>query len=143
VIEGESVVHDVTYPHPPERVWRALVDQGELRAWLMDNDFAPVVGRRFTMDCEPVGVLRGEVIDVDPPRRLSYRWFGAFGPTVVTFVLMPIPGGTRLRLEHRGWTDANTEARDQFDGGWTSKLGEGLRRVLDEAAPSVPGGELQ
>jgi uncharacterized protein YndB with AHSA1/START domain len=130
VIEGEAVIHEVTYPHPPERVWHALVDQGELSAWLMDNDFVPVVGARFTMDCGSIGLLQGEVVDVDPPRRLSYRWAGAFGTTVVTFVLTPVALGTHVRLEHRGWTDVNHPQRDQFDGGWVSKLGELLRDVL-------------
>jgi uncharacterized protein YndB with AHSA1/START domain len=130
VIEGDAVVHEATYPHAPERVWRALVDQGELRAWLMDNDFVPVVGARFTMDCGSIGVVQGEVLDVDPPRRLSYRWTGPFGTTVVTFVLTPVPLGTRVRLEHRGWTDDNRSERDQFDGGWVSKLDELLRDVL-------------
>jgi uncharacterized protein YndB with AHSA1/START domain len=130
MIDGDAVVHEVTYPHPPERVWQALVDQGELSAWLMDNDFVPVVGGRFTMDCGSIGLLQGEVLEVDPPRRLSYRWSGGFGVTVVTFVLTPNASGTHVRLEHRGWTDANTAERDQFDGGWTSKLGVGLRSVV-------------
>jgi uncharacterized protein YndB with AHSA1/START domain len=145
MIEGGSVVHEVTYPHPPERVWKALVDPDELGAWLMDNDFVPTVGGRFTMDCEPIGPLQGEVLEVDPPRRLSYKWTGAFGVTVVTFQLTPIASGTHVRLEHRGWTEANTAARDQFDGGWTSKLGAGLRNVLANAVPSAQsgGGELE
>jgi uncharacterized protein YndB with AHSA1/START domain len=129
MIEGESIVHEVTYAYPPERVWRALVDAGEVGAWLMANDFEPEVGRRFTMDCDPVGQLQGEVLEVIPPRRLSYRWIGAFGDTVVTFELTPTEGGTHVRLEHRGWNDGNRADRDQFDGGWPAKL-DGLRRVL-------------
>ena len=130
MIDGDAVVHEVTYPHAPERVWQALVDQDELSAWLMDNDFVAVAGARFTMDCGSIGLLQGEVIELDAPRRLSYRWVGGFGTTVVTFTLTPIASGTHVRLEHRGWTGDNTASRDQFDGGWTSKLGELLRGVL-------------
>jgi uncharacterized protein YndB with AHSA1/START domain len=138
MIEGESIVHEVTYPYPPERVWRALVDTDELSAWLMTNDFVAEVGRRFTMDCDPVGVLAGEVLEVEPFRRLSYRWIGAFGDTVVTFDLTPTEDGTHVRLEHRGWNDGNTADRDQFDGGWPHKLGVGLRAAL-AGAPNAPG----
>ena len=134
MIEGDGIVHEVDYPHPPERVWRAIVDADELSAWLMPNDFVPVVGARFTMDCDPVGRLRGEVLEVEPPRRLSYRWVGPFGDTVVSFDLTPTATGTRVRLEHRGWHDGNTETRDQFDGGWPGKLGS-LQRVV-AAAPA-------
>lgn len=134
MIEGDAVVHEATYPHPPARVWKALVDQGEVSEWLMATDLVPVVGSHFTMECDPIGLLEGEVLEVDPPRRLSYRWTGPFGETVVSFELTPTPGGTHVRLEHRGWRDGNTEIRDQFDGGWTTKLGTGLRGVLSDAA---------
>jgi uncharacterized protein YndB with AHSA1/START domain len=73
VIQGRSVVHEVIIPHPPERVRRALVDPDELAAWLMPNDFAPVVGRQFTMSCDPYGIIEAEVLELDPPRQLSCR----------------------------------------------------------------------
>ncbi len=41
--------YEMSYPEPPEWVWRALIDPQELAAWLMPNDFLPVVGHRFTM----------------------------------------------------------------------------------------------
>jgi uncharacterized protein YndB with AHSA1/START domain len=130
VIEGQSVVHEVTYPHPPERVWRALVDPDELAAWLMPNDFAPVVGRQFTMSCDPYGTIEAEVLELDPPRRLSCRWVASFGETLVTMQLTPTDGGTRLRVEHRGWEDTNAVDRDHFDHGWTEKLTTRLTEVL-------------
>jgi uncharacterized protein YndB with AHSA1/START domain len=135
MIEGESIVHEITYPHPPDRVWRAIVDPGELSVWLMTTDFVAEVGRSFTMDCDPIGRLEGEVLEVEAPRRLSYRWVGPFGDTVVTFQLTPTEEGTHVRVEHRGWNDGNAAARDQFDGGWPEKLGVGLRNVLSAAAP--------
>jgi uncharacterized protein YndB with AHSA1/START domain len=132
MIQGQSVVHYVTYPQPPERVWRALVDPEELALWLMPNDFAPLVGRQFTMECEPFGRIQAEVLEMEPERRLSCRWAGSFGDTVVTFELTPTATGTRLRLEHSGWSDENKPFRDQFAGGWTGKLSDGLRQVLED-----------
>jgi uncharacterized protein YndB with AHSA1/START domain len=103
VIQGQSVVHEVTYPYPPERVWRALVDPDELAAWLMPNDFVPVVGRHFTMSCDPYGTIDTELLELEPPRRIAYRWIASFGETLVTMELTPTDGGTRLRVErHNG-----------------------------------------
>jgi uncharacterized protein YndB with AHSA1/START domain len=137
MIEAESVVHEVTYPHPPERVWRALVDPQELALWLMPNDFVPEVGRRFTMECEPIGRIQAEVLEIEPARRLTCRWVGAFGDTVVTFELTPVTTGTRLRVEHRGWSEATEVDRQGFESGWPKKLDDGLRHVL-AGAPTAP-----
>jgi uncharacterized protein YndB with AHSA1/START domain len=132
MIQGQSVVHYVTYPQSPQRVWRALVDPEELALWLMPNDFVPEVGRRFTMDGgEPVGRIQGEVLEVEPERRLSCRWTGKLGDTVVTFELTPTAAGTLLRLEHSGWSDQDKPYRDLYAGGWTGKLSDRLRRVLE------------
>ena len=37
---------EATYPHPPERVWRALTDPKALAEWLMENDFEPRLGHQ-------------------------------------------------------------------------------------------------
>ena len=135
MIEGHTVVHENTYPHPPERVWQALVDPDEISSWLMPSkDFAPRVGQRFTMECDPFGPLRGEVLEADPPRRLAYRWEGSFGTTTVTFTLTPSEAGTHLRMEHRGWDAPHAGDQRQFDGGWTAKLTIRLRTLLDTPA---------
>ena len=133
MIQGQSVIHYVTYPHSPRRVWRALVDPEELALWLMPSDFAAQVGRQFTMEGgEPFGRIQGEVLEVEPERRLSCRWSGKLGDTVVTFELTPTATGTRLRLEHSGWSDENKPHRDLFAGGWTRKLSDRLRQVLED-----------
>jgi uncharacterized protein YndB with AHSA1/START domain len=136
VIKDNEVVYELVYPHPPDRVWRALAVPGELAEWLMPSrGFAAVTGQRFMMSCDPIGEIEAEVLEADPPRRLSLRWVAAaFGTTVVTFELSAAAaGGTLLRLVHSGWADATTAARDQFDSGWDSKLGAGLRAVLGRA----------
>ena len=53
MIEGDRVIHEARYPHPPERVWRALTDRAELAAWLMPNDFSLREGARFRFDARP------------------------------------------------------------------------------------------
>ena len=35
---------DVELAHPPERVWRALVEPARLAEWFLPNDLRPVAG---------------------------------------------------------------------------------------------------
>jgi uncharacterized protein YndB with AHSA1/START domain len=68
----------VSYPHPPQRVWQALTSSEALATWLMPNDFKPVVGHRFTLQARPRpllgfnNIVRCEVIELDPPRRMTW-----------------------------------------------------------------------
>ena len=131
MIRDGQIEHEQTYPHPPERVWRALTDPAELGAWLMPADFAPLAGHKFTFDARPdMGIIDGEVLDVEPPRLLRCRWSGVFGETVVTFTLTPDGAGTRLRVTHAGWDGPGLPHRDGFDGGWHDKLTKDLAALL-------------
>jgi uncharacterized protein YndB with AHSA1/START domain len=131
MIRDGQIEHEQTYPHPPERVWRALTDPAELGAWLMPADFAALAGHRFTFDARPdMGIIDGEVLDAEPPRLLRCRWSGVFGETVVTFTLTPDGEGTRLRVTHAGWDGPGLPHRDGFDGGWHDKLTKDLAVLL-------------
>jgi uncharacterized protein YndB with AHSA1/START domain len=129
------IEHEAVYPHSPERVWRALVDPTELGAWLMPTDFAPEVGREFVMETGDahIGTIRGEVLEIDEPKRLRCRWSGVFGDTEVTFELFAEGDGTRLRVRHDGWTDPPASERSGFETGWKQKLDEDIPRVLGPA----------
>ncbi|HEV8359662.1 MAG TPA: SRPBCC domain-containing protein [Candidatus Thermoplasmatota archaeon] len=147
---GRAIVHEVTYPHPPERVWRALTDPAMLGEWLMDTTFRePRVGHKFRFTAKPMpgwnGITDCEVREVVPLRKLSYTWQGSnnkgepYPPTLVTFTLQPAPGGgTTLRLEHtglvglRGWM-----MYMGMNNGWGQKMLRGsLPGLLDRAAPA-------
>jgi uncharacterized protein YndB with AHSA1/START domain len=129
--EGGRIEHEETYPHPPERVWRALTEPAELRAWLMPTDFTARPGSRFTFDARPdLGIIDGEVLEAEPPRLLRCRWSGVFGDTTVTFTLTPEDGGTRLRVEHAGWQGPGLDHRLGFDAGWHDKLAKDLSALM-------------
>src|ERR1700727_2164827 len=96
-----SVVIERQFAHAPEKLWRALTESPLVAQWLMNNDFEPVVGRKFQFRADPVpnwnGVIGSEVLVVDPLKQLSYSW-GAFGlGTVVLFTLTPAESGTHVR----------------------------------------------
>ncbi|HSS20413.1 MAG TPA: SRPBCC domain-containing protein [Pyrinomonadaceae bacterium] len=95
------------YEFPPEVVWSALTDREAMSEWLMPNDFEPRVGHKFTLRTKPApgfdGIVRCEIKEISPPRRLSYSWEGGGIDTLVTFSLTPSPGGTHVVLEHTGF----------------------------------------
>lgn len=131
-MKGEIEIEQF-YPHPPERVWKALTEPKALAAWYMANDFQAVVGHRFTFRTDSApgfdGLLHCEVILVDAPRKLAYSFIGGWmdRKTVVTWTLTPLDGGTLLRLEHTGFTQLSDAAiRGILEQGW----GTFLPRIL-------------
>jgi uncharacterized protein YndB with AHSA1/START domain len=70
-------------PHPRAKVWRALTDKAELRAWFVSvvdydrTDFEPAVGAELTF-AYTTGAAEGhgEVTGYDPPKLLEYTWDG-------------------------------------------------------------------
>jgi uncharacterized protein YndB with AHSA1/START domain len=130
-----SVVIEKDLPHPPEKVWRALTQSPLIKEWLMDNDFEPVVGHSFKLRSKPVpnwnGIIDGEVLIVEPYKKLSYSW-GTMGlGTVVVFTLAATSAGTLVRMEHSGFR-ADQEANYQgATYGWRKFLGN-LERVVAE-----------
>ncbi|HEY0917953.1 SRPBCC family protein [Devosia sp.] len=117
-----SVERDI--PHPPERIWRALTQPHLIAEWLMQNDFQPVAGHRFTLRGDWGGVLDCEVLAAEPHRALSYTWnFAHEDPaydlrSVVTFTLTPTATGTRLRLEQTGFRPGQKQAHHGARAGW-------------------------
>jgi uncharacterized protein YndB with AHSA1/START domain len=111
-----EVTLEVIYPFPPDRVWRALTDSRVLARWLMPNDFQPRLGHQFQFEGKAGGAaietIDCEVIELQPPSRLSYTWQSSVDGvlSVVTWVLEPVAEGTRLRMEHREAHGATTAA---------------------------------
>jgi uncharacterized protein YndB with AHSA1/START domain len=139
-----SIVIERIMPHPPEKIWRALTESSLIAQWLMQNDFESRVGAAFTFHAKPMGNWNGivhcEVTTCEPPKRLVYTWKGgtvqnaAYGSaldSVVEWILTPVPGGTRVRMEHSGFTSQNDSAYTTMSGGWPTVL-ERLQRVTSE-----------
>lgn len=127
------------YPFPPDAVWRALTDRELLASWLMENDFAAQVGHRFTMRTDPGpgfdGFVHVEVLELDPPSRMRWRWRGGPIDTVVTFRLEPkvvfAQAGTRLRLDHEGFDGLPAVLVSMILGaGWSRMLRGRLSTVI-------------
>jgi uncharacterized protein YndB with AHSA1/START domain len=128
-----TVVIERVFPHPPEKLWRALTESPLVAQWLMKNDFEPVVGRQFQFRSDPVpnwnGVIDCEVLIVDPLQRISYSWSTLGHGSVVLWTLTPATGGTHVRMEHSGFGADQTAAYKGATYGWQRFFGS-LEQVL-------------
>jgi uncharacterized protein YndB with AHSA1/START domain len=132
-----AIVVEREIAHPPEKVWRALTHAPLIEEWLMKNDFQPILGHRFQFRATPVpgwsGVTNCEVVDVEQPKRLAYRWgdgteSDAGLRTLVTWTLTPTDGGTKVRMEHSGFRPEDEGGYQMMGGGWP-RIVDGLARV--------------
>ena len=136
---SRSLVIERLLPHAPEKVWRALTDGPLLERWLMNNDFQPVVGHRFTLRAAPGAfwnaVVVGQVLEVVPPARLLYTWQGegAAGDlhTTVLWTLTPTSGGVLLRMEQSGFRPQQEANYRGALHGWPQFIGT-LEGVLSQ-----------
>jgi len=135
--DTRSIVVERLMPHAAEKIWRALTTAELVADWLMRNDFQPVVGHRFQFHATPVpgwsGVTNCEVVEVDPPRRLVYRWGDGTESdsglrTLVTWTLTPADGGVLVRMEQSGFRPQDERGHQGMGAGWPRILG-GLERV--------------
>ncbi|MEO8152015.1 MAG: SRPBCC domain-containing protein [Rhizobacter sp.] len=125
--------------HPPEKVWRALTQGPLIEEWLMQNDFEPIVGRRFTLRTAAMahwnGVTDCELLELIPHQRLSYRWDASGDEaatglkTVVTWTLTPTPTGVRVRMEQSGFRPQDEGNYQGAVYGWQRIVGS-LEQVV-------------
>jgi uncharacterized protein YndB with AHSA1/START domain len=103
----KQVKLNIFYLHPPEKVWQALTDCRILNAWMMPNDFQPCLGHKFKFESNSLPgiktIIHCEVIELEKPKRLAYTWQDEITsePSLVTWILNPVEGGTQLQLQHQ------------------------------------------
>jgi len=128
VIDG-LVVASVEITRSPERVFRALSSREIIEWWVNPGVFDTRewsgdvrVGGRWRASGIASGAayaLEGEFLEVDPPRKLVQTWHRTGtpdAPSIVTYVLEPIAGGTRLSVRHANI--ATPELRNSMSAGW-------------------------
>jgi uncharacterized protein YndB with AHSA1/START domain len=130
-----SVIVEREFPHPPEKLWRALTESSLIEQWLMKNDFQPVKGQVFSLRSTPVpnwdGVINCKVVALEAHKTLSYTWGTMGSESVVTWTLTPTESGTHVRVEQAGF---RPDQEANFKGaqyGWKKFLGS-LERVVGE-----------
>ncbi|MEA3191511.1 MAG: hypothetical protein QOD77_2093 [Thermoplasmata archaeon] len=145
-----TLEHEAEYPHPIDKVWRALTEPELMGLWIMNfdqdpgemkTDFRPVVGAAYRMDAKRGrgwrGYVVGNVLEVVSDQRLVYTWahspYQDANPARVEFTLQPTSKGTRVRMIQTGFP--GVKGWFVLKGaqlGWKKMLGSGLLAVLDK-----------
>lgn len=157
----------VVMPVSPERLWTALTDPDQMTGWFgarVEWQLEPGSPARFHGDDGHDRAGRVEV--VRPGRHLRFRWWPADGPeprggaaaapevigadegaegdvTEVSYVLEPVPGGTRLTIQEQqvepsaiGVAQARAASPRP---GWTEWDGRLVTAWAGLAAPALEG----
>jgi uncharacterized protein YndB with AHSA1/START domain len=147
----EQIEREILIAAPVERVWALLTKAEHLGRWFGDAgaeiDLRP--GGALTLTWESYGTVHGRVVDVEPPRRFSYRWAvlrdsagtepGEGNSTLVEFTLHAEAEGTRLRVLESGFDSLAAEPAKQSERvednrkGWAQELDE-LRDYAERVA---------
>jgi len=153
---GTGIALQRRFRASPHRVFRAWTEPSALREWWCPAGW---IAGEIVIDLRPGGTyriemrrigggeclaIRGEFLDVTPPRRLVFTWIwdGAFADTAPTLVTVEIDGSpdeTLLTLRHENFADPGT--RNQHHTGWiaacnrldrvVTPIGEPYRRLAD------------
>ena len=130
-------VYEVEIATTPERLWQALTDPEQTRKYwygaLSISEWK--VGSRWTSEsAEGEVYLEGEILEIDPPRRLVHTLHVlqdpaavAEAPSRVEYQITQVGDRCRLTLIHTGRGPATIE---YTSGGWETILG-GLKELLE------------
>ena len=121
--------------HAQDRVWRAITDPAELRAWFpAEVIYDQRAGAPMQFDfggAHDIDAWPGEVLEWDPPRVFAFLW----GEDTLRFELAPAEAGTRLVFTHAFDHEPGKPARDA--AGWEACF-EAFDALLDGAS-TTPG----
>jgi len=126
--ETLSVIVEREFAYPPEKLWRALTQPHLIAEWLMKNDFAPSVDRKFTLSGD-WGSVDCRMLVVEANKALSYTWDAMGLESVVTWTLTPTKRGTHVRMEQSGFRPDQQQAYQGAKFGWQKFFGQ-LEQVV-------------
>ena len=115
------------YPHPIERVWRAISDPKEFGAWFIRGEIELKQGGSYRFESED---WTGSVLAIDPPRYIKFG--NKNEPTgYFQYELSEAEGGTRMRFVQHFPSDGEYKFSIQNFGVGTYVLGEQLEFLVD------------
>lgn len=134
----------------PEKLWDALTSSEFSRAYWFGTELRSDwrVGSSFALVNDGTTTDIGEVLEYDPPRRLSYSFQHVWKdelrnekPTKVVFAIEPHGTLVKLTLTHEGFADA-AKLLDAVSKGWPAIL-SGLKSLLETGtALAIPRSAL-
>ena len=145
VMSAPAHVHEVYIRTTPEELWAALTDPEQTRRYwygaLNSSDWT--VGSRWVSKSADGEVyLEGEILEIDPPRRLVHSWHvvhepkaASEPPSRVTWEIEAVGESVRLTVTH---DQLGPEAYRYTSGGYAVIL-SGLKTLLETGEPLAIG----
>jgi uncharacterized protein YndB with AHSA1/START domain len=141
-----AIVYTIYIAATPEKIWQALTSADFSRQYFSGFavELEPKVGGRFRVLTPDGGEhITGEVIEHDPPRRLSITWnvnwpgvVEALGPTLVTYEIEPAGDAVRLTLIQAHDRAIDDDILSGGRMGWPAILSS-LKSLLETGAPLI------
>lgn len=132
----DAIVTEIHINATPEGVFQALVDPRQVPQWWGQGGVYRCT--QFDLDLRVGGMwrstgvgpdggrfeVRGEYLEIHPPRLLVYTWIASWtgdAKTIVRWELSATKGGTLIKLRHSGLA-AHPDAARSYQG-WPRMLG--------------------
>ncbi|MCU1489680.1 MAG: polyketide cyclase [Acidimicrobiaceae bacterium] len=150
-MNADRIEREVKISAPIERVWSVLTEPAHVGTWFgtgtpAEIDLRP--GGVMVLDHGSYGTFPTLIVDVDPPRALSYRWASAYpgvlatadNSTLVEFTLEPAADGTLLRVVESGFDSLVIPPERESSAGYASHS-EGWSGVAEKLAAFAEGAD--
>ena len=129
-IDGKPAVRfERRYPHPVDRVWRAVTEPDQLAHWFpsaVEVDLREGGEMSFTFPGGEMEPMDGAVTVLDPPRRFAFLW----GEEELRIELEPDGDGCRLHFTHVSPRASRPRA--------TRRAGTSASTALRTCCPAAP-----
>src|SRR3569832_2075104 len=142
-----AIVYTIYIASTPEKVWQALTSAEFSRNYFsgFEVEMEPRLGGQFIVRA-PDGSehISGEVLEHDPPRKLSVTWnvnwpglVEKLGPTLVSYAIEPAGEAVRLTMSERHDRPLSDDILEGGRSGWPAIL-SGLKSLLETGkAPQI------
>lgn len=140
MIDTEPLVKEIYINASPDLVFSFFSEPDKMLRWTgLTLDVDPQPGGVFCLNPNLREAVRGEYLEVVPPRKIVFTWGWENlsvgvppGSTIVEIELTAKGGGTTVRLTHRNLPSAG-EIRPMHNAGWI--------QMLDRARIVAEGGD--
>jgi activator of HSP90 ATPase len=127
---GTTIHQEVDFKSPPARIYEILLDAKQFSACTKDTaEIQPQAGGAFKLFG---GRIEGRNIELLPKQRIVQAWRPAYWPagvySIVKFELLSREAGTRVVLDHAGFTEDKWEG---LSSGWQEHYWEPLHKYLN------------
>ena len=137
--QAPAHVYEIFIRTTPERLWQALTDPALTQQYLFfgsryESDWQP--GSAYIVSNANGNVVEGEILEIDPPRRLVMTWRATFADipvTTVTWMIEPIGDSCKLTLQHSG-LEPGSPVTQGLGAAWTQIISS-LKSLLETGQP--------